>query len=158
MSSSVAGRETRKPNLERSELARLVQIDYTREMAFIATTPGPDGQPRTLGVARAITDPDNQVAEFGLIARPGLKGKGLGQLLMERLITTLRTAGTQRLEATVLAENQPMRALGRRLGFTETPTPQDPATLLLTLPLQPPDTAEKAARRGAARRRSAGRS
>ena len=72
--------------MEHSELARLVQIDYTREMAFIAIAPGPDGQPQTLGVVRAMTDPDNINAEFGIIIRSELKGKGLGQLLMDKLI------------------------------------------------------------------------
>ena len=137
--------------LERSELAQLVQIDYTREMAFIATAPGPDGQPQTLGVARAITDPDNQQAEFGIIVRPGLKGHGLGQLLMERLIAHLRAAGTQQLVATVLADNQRMRALAQRLGLSTSPNPEDPATLRLTLALQP-DMAGKPARGRGARR------
>ena len=123
--------------LERDELARLVQIDYTREMAFIATAPAPDGHAQTLGVARAITDPDNQTAEFGVILRPGLKGKGLGQLLMTRLIAALRAAGTQRLTATVLAANPSMRALGQALGFTESPDPTDPAVVHLRLALQP---------------------
>ena len=137
--------------LERSELAQLVQIDYTREMAFIATAPGPDGQPQTLGVARAITDPDNQQAEFGIIVRPGLKGHGLGQLLMERLIAHLRAAGTQQLVATVLADNQRMRTLAQRLGLSTSPNPEDPATLRLTLALQP-DMAGKPARGRGARR------
>lgn len=136
--------------LERGELARLVQVDYTREMAFVATAPAPDGREQTLGVARAITDPDNQVAEFGIIVRPGLKGKGLGQLLMARLITTLRAAGTQRLAATVLAENERMRTLGRALGFTETSDPADPAVVHLSLALQP---AKTRAGRGGARRK-----
>ena len=139
--------------LERGELARLVQVDYTREMAFVATAPAPDGREQTLGVARAITDPDNQVAEFGIIVRPGLKGKGLGQLLMVRLITTLRAAGTQRLAATVLAENERMRTLGRALGFTETPDPADPAVVHLSLVLQP---AKTPAGRGGARRKPRG--
>ena len=137
--------------LERSELARLVQIDYTREMAFVATAPAPGGHEQTLGVARAITDPDNQVAEFGIIVRPGLKGKGQGRLLMDRLIATLRAAGTQQMTATVLAENERMRTLGRALGFTETPDPADPAVVRLSLALQPAGTAETPAARGAAR-------
>lgn len=112
--------------LERSELARMVQIDYTREMAFIATTPAGDGSERTLGVARALADPDNVEAEFGIILRPELKGTGLGRLLMERLIAYQRQAGTQRLVALVLTENRRMRELARELGFVETGWPQDP--------------------------------
>lgn len=125
-----------RPRLERTELARLVQIDYTREMAFIATADDASGTPQTLGVARAIADPDNVQAEFGIILRADLKGRGLGRLLLQRLITYQRAAGTQRLVAIILAENEGMRALGRRLGFTEQPTPGDACTVQLSLALQ----------------------
>jgi acetyltransferase len=58
---------------ERTELARLTQIDYEREMAFIAQATGPDGRPRTLGTVRAVADPDNDDAEFAIIVRSDLK-------------------------------------------------------------------------------------
>ena len=114
-----------KRNMERSELARLVQIDYTREMAFIAVVTGPQGQPQTLGVVRAVTDPDNIEAEFGVIVRSGLKGGGLGRILMEKLIAYLRAQGTQRLVATVLDYNTRMLKLAQDLGFEEVPTHED---------------------------------
>jgi acetyltransferase len=123
--------------LERSELARLVQIDYTREMAFIATVPATDGDEQTLGVARALADPDNASAEFGILVRSGLKGRGLGRILLDKLIRHQRAAGTQRLIASVLTENAPMRRLGQSLGFTAHPTPGDASTLDLTLDRQP---------------------
>lgn len=122
--------------LERSELARLVQVDYTREMAFIATVPGPDGDETTLGVARAITDPDNFGAEFGIILLPEMKGTGLGRVLMDKLIRYQRAAGTRQLLATVLVENQRMRQLAQSLGFSERPTPGDASTHALALDLQ----------------------
>ena len=89
-------------SIERSELARLTQIDYEREMAIVAVAPGADGAQETLGVVRAVADPDNIDAEFGIIGRSDLKGSGLGKLLMLKLIRTLREHGTQRLVATVL--------------------------------------------------------
>ena len=106
-------------SVEHSELARLTQIDYDREMAILAVAPGPDGVEQTLGVARAVADPDNIDAEFGIIVRSDLKGTGLGAVLMHKLIGTLRDHGTQRLVATVLAENQRMLALARKLGFVK---------------------------------------
>ncbi|MBU0588129.1 MAG: bifunctional acetate--CoA ligase family protein/GNAT family N-acetyltransferase [Gammaproteobacteria bacterium] len=105
--------------MEHSELARLVQIDYAREMAFVALTIGPDGQEQTVGVVRAMTDPDNVEAEFGVIVRSDLKGQGLGRLLMQKLIAYLRAQGTQRLVATVLDYNERMLQLARTLGFEE---------------------------------------
>ena len=122
--------------LERPELARLVQVDYTREMAFIATVPDENGNEKTLGLARAISDPDNIGAEFGIILRPGMKGTGLGRILMDKLIRYQRAAGTARLVATVLTENRRMRELARALGFSEHAQPGDAGTLALALDLQ----------------------
>jgi acetyltransferase len=104
-------------SIEHSELARLTQVDYSREIAFIATEIDAQGQERTLGVARAVIDPDNHDAEFGIIVRSALKGEGLGELLMHKLIRTLRERGTKRLVATVLVENGRMLDLARALGF-----------------------------------------
>ena len=73
-------------SIERSELARLTQIDYAREMAFIATRKDANGNEETLGVARAICDPDNREAEFGILVRSDLKGEGLGDLLLRKLV------------------------------------------------------------------------
>lgn len=114
-----------KRAMARSELARLVQIDYSREMAFVALAPGPDGQLQTLGVVRALADPDNIEAEFGVIVRSELKGSGLGRLLMEKMIAYLRAQGTQRLVATVLDYNDRMLKLAKELGFKQDPAPRD---------------------------------
>ena len=103
--------------LPRSELARLVQIDYAREMAFIALAPGVDGALETLGVVRAVADPDNREAEFAVIVRSDLKGHGLGELLMNKLLRYLRSSGTQRVVGDVLHENRAMRELAESLGF-----------------------------------------
>jgi len=113
--------------MERSELARLVQIDYAREMAFVAMATGADGEQQTLGVARAMVDPDNIEAEFGVIVRSELKGQGLGSLLMTKLINYLRSHGTQRLVATVLDYNERMLKLAREQGFQESPNREDGA-------------------------------
>ena len=124
-------------SIEHSELARLTQIDYEREMAFIAVAPGPDGAEQTLGVVRAAADPDNIAAEFGIVVRSDLKGEGLGELLMHKLIRYLREHGTQRLVATVLRENQRMLELGRDLGFVQHRAPHDDGTVELSLELNP---------------------
>ncbi len=104
-------------SIKHTELARLTQIDDGREMAFIATAASPEGVDETLGVVRALRDPDNQDAEFGIVVRSDLKGSGLGEKMMRKLVAYLREQGTQRLVATVLAENQRMLQLARDMGF-----------------------------------------
>ena len=58
-----------RKELPRSELARLAQIDYAREMAFIAVRNLPDGTSQTIGVVRAVIDPNNVDAELAVIVR-----------------------------------------------------------------------------------------
>lgn len=106
------------------QLARFTQIDYDREMAFIATCPGADGTPETLAVVRAVSDADNIDAEFAVIVRTDWHQRGLGQVLMERIIAYCRRRGTQRLVGQVMAANVPMQALAKRFGFTRS-TPRD---------------------------------
>ncbi len=103
--------------LPRSELARLTQIDYAREMAFIAVRMLSDGTPQTLGVVRAVIDPDNVDAEFAIIVRSDLKSHGLGHLLLQKMIRFLSRRGTQRMIGLVLRENKAMHDLVRSNGF-----------------------------------------
>ena len=127
-----------RQSIERSELARLTQIDYEREMAFVATAPGPTGEEETLGVARAVADPDNISAEFGIVVRSDLKGSGLGSLLLDKLFNYLRQRGTQRVQATVLKENTRMLTMMRAMGFEADDAQPDDDTLAVTLALKPP--------------------
>ena len=127
-----------RQSIERTELARLTQIDYEREMAFIATAPGPTGAEETLGVARAVTDPDNICAEFGIVVRSDLKGGGLGGLLLNKLFNYLRQRGTQRVQATVLKENVRMLAMTGTMGFSADDEQPEDDTVSLTLQLAAP--------------------
>jgi acetyltransferase len=100
-----------------SELAHLTQIDYERAMAFIAEVRSNEGERATLGVARAHTDPDNEHAEFAILVRSDLKGRGLGSLLLEKLIRYCRARGIEQLSGEVLAENTRMLEFARARGF-----------------------------------------
>ena len=123
--------------LPRSELARLTQIDYSREMAFIAEVRDAGGRAETVGTVRAIADPDNAEAEFGIVLRSNQKGAGLGRLLMERIIRWAQAQGLQRLVALVLRENEAMLALARRLGFVvDTSQETERGVVALVLRLQ----------------------
>lgn len=118
-----------------SEMTRFTQIDYDRELAFIAVRPATDSHPETIGVVRAAFDPDNIEAEFAIIVRSDLKGKGLGRLLMDKLIRTCRARGTRRLVGQVFRENEAMLALSSSLGFERAPA-SEPEFCDLTLRLE----------------------
>ena len=121
--------------LQPSQLARFTQIDYDREMAFIATRAGPDGVDQTLGVARVVADPDNIEAEFAVTVRSDLKGQGLGRILMEKLIAYCRVRGTRTIVGEALPQNTRIIRLVRKLGFEVSPNRADD-TIHLRLPLQ----------------------
>jgi acetyltransferase len=119
-----------------SELARLTQIDYEREMAFIAIPVDGDDAGETLGVVRAVADPENAQAEFAIVVRSDLKGHGLGRLLFEKIIRYCRSRGTRELVGDVLRENKGMLALARSEGFTVTTSSEEPGGVRVTLDLQ----------------------
>lgn len=122
-------------SIERSELARLTQVDYERELAYIATQ-GEGAQEETLAVVRAVIDPDNIDAEFGIVVRSDLEGGGLGEILMQKLIRHLKDRGTQRLVGMVLMENRRMLELARTLGFDTPPAVPGEDSVHIVLPLQ----------------------
>lgn len=107
--------------LPHSEMARLTQIDYDREMAFVGEIDGPDGK-ETLGVVRTVTDPDNEKAEFAIVVRSDLKGSGLGKRLLVKMIEYCRSRGTKAIAGQVLRENSRMLTFVQHLGFIPTRT------------------------------------
>lgn len=94
-------------------LANMTQIDYDREMAFVAVQNG-----NIIGVSRALINPENTNAEFAILIRSDLKGRGLGRQLLERAIHYCRDKGTTKISGMTMPSNQGMIALAKRCGFT----------------------------------------
>lgn len=101
--------------LSPERVARMTQVDYRHEMAFIAQRQS-DGE--TVGVARLASEDDPASAEFAIIVQPDIKGKGVGTHLVHRLIEWARGQGIREIFGRVLADNRPMLAFARGLGFT----------------------------------------
>jgi acetyltransferase len=98
--------------------ARLSQIDYDREMAFVAVDPQPGpSQGQILGVSRFVATPDNDEAEFAVMVRSDMKGRGLGFQLMEDILSCARTRRIRTVYGDVLAENRTMLQMADELGF-----------------------------------------
>ncbi|AOV18253.1 GNAT family N-acetyltransferase [Acidihalobacter aeolianus] len=105
-------------------LVRFTQIDYDREMAFIAVT-GPEETETEIGVARYIANPDRESCEFALVVADEWQRRGIGTRLMEILMRTAHDRGLRRMEGEVVASNQSMLALVARLGFERRAHPDD---------------------------------
>src|SRR5690606_26917097 len=107
-----------RKNFSREDVAQMVQIDYDREMVFIANAPREDGEgEETLGTVRTWTDADNQRSEFAVMVDDRMKGEGLGVALMQKMIEDCRARGTMEMVGNVLPENRPMLQRAEQLGF-----------------------------------------
>ncbi len=126
-----------------SELARYSQIDYDREMTFIALLPQADGQQEMVGEVRAVCDPDNDRAEFAIQVTAPWQGKGLGRQLLDRLLGYLRERGTREVVGQCLHENTAMASLARLAGFNVAPD-NDADTFSMQLTLNPPPVTPQA--------------
>jgi acetyltransferase len=109
--------------LSAEQMARLTQIDYDREMAFIAVR---ESTGETVGVARLVREPGERSAEFAVIVQSDMKGRGVAAHLMQRLIDWARTQGLRDIVGQVLADNAPMLAFVRHLGFKLRRMPEEP--------------------------------
>ena len=107
--------------LSAEQIVRLTQVDYAREMAFVAVR---DGQ--TVGVARIVRDTGSDEGEFAIAVQPDTKGSGIGRHLMERLVAWSRAQGMREMVGLVLADNAPMLAFVRKLGFGVTRVAGEP--------------------------------
>ena len=119
--------------LSPEQMARLTQVDYDREMAFIAVR---EATGETVGVARLVSEADGSSGEFAVIVQPDAKHRGLASHLMHRLVDWARRRGLHAIVGQVLAENAPMLAFVRHLGFSLRRLPEEPDVIEARLELQ----------------------
>jgi acetyltransferase len=114
------------------QMARLTQIDYEREMAFIAVR-ARDGA--TVGVARLVREIGSGAGEFAVLIAPDTKHMGLASHLMQRIISWGRAQALTHVTGQVLADNHAMQSFVRRLGFVLYHIEDDPDVLEARLQL-----------------------
>ena len=120
------------PTLSQEAIVRLSQLDYDRDIAFVALDVA-DGS--LAGICRYAAEPDHVRADFGVLVRSDLQGLGLGSALMHRLLDYARADGIAVLEGTILRENEAMLKLAEELGFERVRTADlsEVVTVALTL-------------------------
>jgi acetyltransferase len=104
-----------RKNFPDEMLKRLTQLDYDRDMAFVALNKKTGA---LAGVGRLSGDPDRVVAEYALVVRTDLQGHGLGWALLRHMIDYARAEGFGRIEGIVLTENDTMLTMCREFGFS----------------------------------------
>ena len=115
-------------------LARFTQIDYDREMAFIAVE-GEGAREREVAVARYITLPDGESCEYAIVVADAWQARGLGSRMMKRLMACAAERGLRTMVGYVASDNEGMLDLCESLGFTIEREPDDPHTKRVTASL-----------------------
>lgn len=116
-------------------LARFTQVDYDREISFVALEDQEEGVERMLGVANIVGEPDGKRGEFSVLIGDPWQGKGIGAKLLLQCLEIAKERGMEIVWGTVLAENAYMLALGKKLGFT-IKQGEDPSEYKLTIDLK----------------------
>lgn len=111
-------------------LARFTQLDYSRDLAFIATL-RQDGQEKEIGVARYFTNPDGKSGEFALVVADEWQHTGIGSRLMGCIIKAAKERGFYCLEGEVLADNAKMLRLMAKLGFNKIKHSDEPGMVVV---------------------------
>jgi acetyltransferase len=129
--------------LSADQMVRMTQVDYEREMAFVAVRDHGADAPETVGVARLVREIATGSGEFAVVVQPDVKGRGVARHLMQRLIDWATEQGMASIQGQILAENAGMLAFIRRLGFTIHRIPSEMDVLEARLALHaPPGTGQ----------------
>jgi acetyltransferase len=102
-------------------------------MAFVASDPVTN---ELVGLVQLHSDASYQTAEYAVLLRSDLKGKGLGWALMQLLIEYARAEGLQKLSGEVLRDNTTMLTMCRELGFEIASDPRDAGLANVSLDLR----------------------
>ena len=116
-------------------VARLTQIDYDREMAFVATLIV-EGEEKEIGVCRYAVNPDGESCEFAVVVADDWQHRGLARKLMGVLIETARSRGIAYMNGVFLSNNERMLKFVQKLGFVLSNDPEDNTVKLGVLALQ----------------------
>lgn len=116
--------------------ARMTQLDYDRDMAFVVATLEPPGQARIVGVIHLNGDSDGKCGEFAVMLETAMTGLGLGPLLMRRMLDHARTIGLREVVGEVLRVNAPMLKLCKLFGFRHSVSEDDPSIFHVILTME----------------------
>lgn len=111
--------------LPRAQLADLIHIDYDRDMSFVAVVRGAGETPEIVGMINLLLSPKTQKAEYGVVIRSDQKGRGLGRLLMEKIVRYARDRQIGEICGFARRDNEAMLTLCAKLGFAIQETDDD---------------------------------
>ena len=94
-------------------------VDYDRTIALVTTFENPNtGDEEIVAIGRLTRLPNPQEAEFALLVRDDFQGRGLGTILLKRLLQFGRDEGINHVNAYMLGSNKGMISVCKLLGFS----------------------------------------
>ncbi len=105
-----------RKDMPHERLQEFVVIDYTKEMAIVATVGNEDNQ-EIVGVGRYFIDESKHSAEVAFAVRDEYHKRGIGTELLAYLTYLAKRQGLLGFTAEVLAENKPMLHVFENGGF-----------------------------------------
>ncbi|HSB30217.1 MAG TPA: GNAT family N-acetyltransferase, partial [Candidatus Sulfobium mesophilum] len=109
-------------------LVRYCQVDYDRELAFVALT---DDNCCIIGDVRISKMPDLENAELSILVADEWQGRGLGKMLMDYCIDIAKETGLMTLWMEILKSNTRMLALARKYDFKQAYDDEDMVRVVL---------------------------
>ncbi|MDT3678691.1 MAG: GNAT family N-acetyltransferase [Burkholderiaceae bacterium] len=129
--------------LSADTLDYLTQVDYRSHLALLAETFDPRGEEVQVAEVRYVRREgeagrlDAGIADFAIAVADEWQGAGLGSRMLDALVRSARDGGVRRLEGSVLADNEPMRALVRARGWRIRRDPDDARLVIAWLDVEP---------------------
>jgi GNAT superfamily N-acetyltransferase len=102
---------TTKPHLTSKELEYLTELDGHDHFAIVAVVLEPDGSEGSgVGVARFVRLPaERSVAEPAIVVIDDMQNRGIGSLLMSRLVEAAKERDVEVFRSEFLARNEPIK-------------------------------------------------
>lgn len=119
-----------RKNFPDQMLKRLTQLDYDRDIAFVAIEAGTGA---LAGISRLSCDPDHETGEYALLVRTDLQGHGLGWELLKQIVDYAKADRIGRIKGIVLNENHKMLTMCREFGFSVAYHPSETGLSVATL-------------------------
>ena len=99
-------------DITHEQLVRYCHIDYDREISLVAELDG-----KLIGMSRLMLDPGDSTAEFSVVVTDEYQKKGVGEHMVRHILDVAKSKKLEKVYATVLKTNNPMKKLAKKLGF-----------------------------------------
>lgn len=117
-------------------LEDILELDYEKEIAFVACLDQENDNGSIIGIARYVSDETEKTCEFSISVSDKYSAHGVGMNLMDYLIKYAKQMRLKRMIGYLLTNNAKMIIMTRELGFQLGPLDNEPNFKIATLDLQ----------------------